>query len=552
MRARCLALETSLLFLLFGCGGGSGNVTTPPSATSFTIGGTVAGLAGSGLVLQDNGGNDLPIPASGPFTFSTTVVNGAAYKVTVHTQPSGPGQRCGINNGIGTVTGNVTDVQVSCTTPSHQWAWMGGGQFVSQPGVYGSKGTAAPTNIPGAREASVTWIDPNGNAWLFGGVGYYAAGKTADYLNDLWNYSNGEWTWISGDQAPDPQGSYGVLGTASSSNAPPAREYALSWADSSGNLWLFGGQGASRNIGYTWLNDLWKFSHGEWTWVAGSNLPNQTSVYGTLGATSASSAPGGRLEAMNWIDSSGSLWLFGGIDVNLLSSGGSSRMQNDLWKFDGSAWTWMGGSNDPTTSQAGIYGTQGAPNPANMPGARVLGATWTDATGNLWLFGGYGLDSVGTTGSLNDLWKYSKGQWTWVGGSNLANQFGSWGTQGVPDPSNLPSSRGDAMVWVDSAGAVWLFGGSGNDTTGNDGPLNDLWMYKNSQWTWVNGSHLAQQAAQYGTLAQPSSTTAPGGCASYAGWVDNSDNLWLFCGYGNDSTGQVGVGYLNDLWKFEP
>jgi len=32
--------------------------------------------------------------------------------------------------------------------------------------------------------------------------------------------------------------------------------------------------------------------------------------------------------------------------------------------------------------------------------------SWSDASGNLWLFGGEGFDSTGTEGTLNDLWEY--------------------------------------------------------------------------------------------------------------------------------------------------
>ena len=66
-------------------------------------------------------------------------------------------------------------------------------------------------------------------------------------------------------------------------------------------------------------------------------------------------------------------------------------------------WAWMGGSN--TTSQRGVYGTKGVPDAANVPGARLDSISWTDNTGNLWLFGGYGCGSS-TFGYLNDLWRY--------------------------------------------------------------------------------------------------------------------------------------------------
>jgi hypothetical protein len=55
---------------------------------AFRIGGTISGLTGTGLVLN-NGGEDLAITGNGTFTFLTPVASGATYNVTVKTQPSG-------------------------------------------------------------------------------------------------------------------------------------------------------------------------------------------------------------------------------------------------------------------------------------------------------------------------------------------------------------------------------------------------------------------------------------------------------------------------------
>lgn len=41
-----------------------------------------------------------------------------------------------------------------------------------------------------------------------------------------------------------------------------------------------------------------------------------------------------------------------------------------------------------------------------MPGAREGAAAWTDNSGNLWLFGGYGYGADLFAGHLNDLWVY--------------------------------------------------------------------------------------------------------------------------------------------------
>ncbi|MHB8811829.1 MAG: beta-propeller fold lactonase family protein [Steroidobacteraceae bacterium] len=99
-----------------GGGGGGGGSNTPPPPTQYTIGGTVTGLSGTGLVLQDNGGDNLPVSASGSFTFASKVNSGATYSVTVMTQPSG--QTCTVSSGSGTASANVTSVAVACTASS--------------------------------------------------------------------------------------------------------------------------------------------------------------------------------------------------------------------------------------------------------------------------------------------------------------------------------------------------------------------------------------------------------------------------------------------------
>jgi len=85
-----------------------------------SVGGTVTGLAGSGLVLQDNGGDDLALSASGSFTFATRVASGTSYSATVEAQPTSPTQTCVVQNGSGTIGANdVTNVAVTCTTNTY-------------------------------------------------------------------------------------------------------------------------------------------------------------------------------------------------------------------------------------------------------------------------------------------------------------------------------------------------------------------------------------------------------------------------------------------------
>ncbi len=116
-----LVLIVSLVFS--GCGGGGGsssdpaNTTTNTGGTTFTIGGTVSGLTGAGLVLQNNAADDLAVAANGAFTFATAAADGSLYAVTVKTQPSG--QTCTVASGSGTVAAaNVTNIAVTCAAGS--------------------------------------------------------------------------------------------------------------------------------------------------------------------------------------------------------------------------------------------------------------------------------------------------------------------------------------------------------------------------------------------------------------------------------------------------
>jgi hypothetical protein len=105
-------------FLFSTYGGGDRVIAvqgfTPPAPT-YTVGGTVSGLTGTGLALQNNGGDTLPVAAAATaFTFATELEVGFSYVVNVSTQPTG--QTCTVSNGSGTISdANITDVAVTCT-----------------------------------------------------------------------------------------------------------------------------------------------------------------------------------------------------------------------------------------------------------------------------------------------------------------------------------------------------------------------------------------------------------------------------------------------------
>jgi len=399
-------------------------------------------------------------------------------------------------------------------------------------------------------------------------------------LNDLWEFNPVTQSWgvVAGsynvicstctnpgsDSGETGQpGIYGNKGTPSSNNIPGGRTQAQYWTDSSGNFWLLGGLGFDVNDQFGALDDLWEFSPStsEWTWVAGSNQANPATVPGKQGTAASSNTPGGRAEAFIWTDAHGNIWLFGGQGV--------SGYEDDLWQLNTSNHEWIyEGAGSGAGSYGGGYGIPGEP---PFPGTRTVGTSWTDSSGNLWLFGGSGLDFEGTNGGLNDIWELNPTtvQWTWVGGSAVANQPGIMGAQGAFSAQNIPAGRGSQINWIDKSGNVWLLGGTSFYSTESNGlalyQLNDLWEYNTSlqQWAWMGGSSVFpgyfDKNVSYGTFEASSPSNYPAGRIFGTGWTDLNGIMWLFGGSSYDSNGsQSGSSgytngtnwYLDDTWAY--
>jgi galactose oxidase-like protein len=330
------------------------------------------------------------------------------------------------------------------------------------------------------------------------------------------------------------------------------------------------------------LNDVWKCTPGlsvdatgagtsscPWTFVGGSTAGDTTGVYGTQGAPGG--VPGGRWAAATTMDAAGHFWLFGGQGVD---SAGTIGLLNDLWEYNPAAnqWTWIGPATSIVANQNGSYGTEGTGTGTTAPGGRQAGVLWADTSGNIWLFGGFGLDSAGTGNAgpppagaiLNDLWEFNitTKQWTWISGSNLANQTGTFGAQATGNLStgaaaDVPGSRWGAIGWSDAKSNLWFFGGWGYGTSTTDptGFLNDIWEYQQSsgQWIWWKGISNANQNGQYLSNGIPFVNNVVGARRGAAIWVpDALGYVTVFGGEGYDSSQGAPPGYLDDLWTYLP
>lgn len=496
---------------------------------------------------------------------STTTKPGSKVGPTSWTDATGKFWLFGGNGATGTPDNNKYANDLWTFSPAtSQWTWISGDSTINQPGVYGSKGVSDAGNKPGARFTATGWTDTSGNFFV------YAGSNGTGAFNDLWKFSSSssQWTWLWGDTIAGNQSIpvYGVKGVASDTTKPGyVPNGAGSWTDGSNNLWLSHG------------DVLWKYAqtNGQWIWVRGDTSTLIASgitypgSYGTQGVSSATNQPRARRYATTWTDASNQFWMYGGM-TDPGTSSGSFNSLNDLWKYDPSTrqWTWMNG--DSVLNKQPVYGTQGTPSAANTPGARRLAASWTDAAGNLWLFGGNANNASLNFGTrYSDLWKYtpSTGQWTWIKGSN--NTYGVYGTRGTSTATTYPGARFDATTWTDASGDMWLFGGDGyasNVLYSDKGKLNDLWKYTPStnRWTWVSGDVATSttsvpnsQPGVYGTKGVANASNKPGGRSGGSGWMDATGNLWLFGGRTNQNgyyqNGSTQREYdFNDLWKYTP
>lgn len=431
------------------------------------------------------------------------------------------------------------------------WAQMHGSGGSGALGWYGAKGVADALNTPSGRYQGAYWTDLQGNFWLFGGFHPYG------YSNDLWKYDVAalKWTWINGPQhINDQNGEWGTKGIPSTNNYPPARTFGPNcWTDNNGDLWLYGGFGFDKNNATGGLSDLWRYNiaSNSWTWIFGADTIGEGPNYGTINVTAPSNTPGGRVECKSgWVDDANNLWLFGGQDGQTANTGVSVR--NDLWKYNiaTNMWTWVKGPK--TLNSAGTFGTKGVETANNNPPARLSFTKWKGKDGNFYVFAG-GNNSI----SRNDLWRYNPvtNNWTWISGSNSANNTGTYNAKCNPQPTEYPRSRIEnqtvATTTKNCTEIFWSFGGF--KTISNTESFHDLWLYNltTSNWTWVSGGSNTNYPGNYGPLYIPNATNMIGSRGGVFIWSDTANNLWIFGGLTYDSTFSA-LGLKNDLWKFIP
>jgi hypothetical protein len=399
------------------------------------------------------------------------------------------------------------------------------------------------------KKGKAIWEDLNGNIWY-----YYNSGN----FDKLWKFNplTNMWTLvkqISNNSVTGP--TIGTFNNSDINNTVGPRINGLTGISNNNKLLLLGGNYASETG--NGFKDVWEYdiSSNIWKWIKGYSLNdnsiNAQKIIKFNGVIESENSPG-FIDGYNakW-EYNGDLYLYGVYDImfnshNTLSiTSGGKYFSKSIWKYHSNLKKWQViHSFDERSLQSSnwnpVYNTKGVEDENNYPSIRLplSPMSFADNNGNLYMFGGVHTYIAGYY--FNDLWKFniSTNRWVWISGTSTSNQSGIYGTQGVPNDTNMPGSREKGKTWSDSQGNLWLFGGKGYASS-TLSELNDLWKYDitSNQWTWVKGSNLTGQPEISAGLGISASNNTPPAIVNSLNWTDNSHNFWL---------------YINGaMWKFD-
>lgn len=145
-------------------------------------------------------------------------------------------------------------------------------------------------------------------------------------------------------------------------------------------IYLFGGQGRALGGAFGLLQDLyiWDESQQHWLLQGGSRAADVAAVFDGDGAW-----PGARLDCAAWGGPGGASFVFGGY-----GKADWPGYLSDLWKYNESGWTFVGG---PRSSNAfGEYPPIGQGSATSWPGGRRGMTVWQLELSTAYLFGGFG------------------------------------------------------------------------------------------------------------------------------------------------------------------
>eukprot|EP01119_Soliformovum_irregulare_P004948 TRINITY_DN1616_c0_g1_i2.p1 TRINITY_DN1616_c0_g1~~TRINITY_DN1616_c0_g1_i2.p1 ORF type:complete len:1428 (+),score=259.45 TRINITY_DN1616_c0_g1_i2:446-4729(+) len=349
------------------------------------------------------------------------------------------------------------------------WTWIGGSNMTNQAGVYGAKGIAASSNIPGGRYGAMATQTSNA-MYLFGGSAY------PTLFNDLWKlemWNDGQ-TCSANDEcfsghcvsgiccnsACDAYCATCATGICQSAEGltcdngkmktwkqrvllgPMPRVTDFCHHQMGDAMYLFGGiSGVSP---FPTTNALWRWDPIHFWTLVSNNTVNST-------------VPGARWGCTMWsYDSLGLIYVYGG---NVSPGSSATNTVNDLWTFNinNSNWSLVSASSSTNIGQLGVYSSSNRPDNLWKP------AMVSDSNGTAYIFGGQHR-TVGPDTDRMWRWQYPN-RWTWLAGTNT-NAY--W----LPNYTmpQSPGSRAEATLYFNpnNPNSLILVGGDSKDFSARD------------------------------------------------------------------------------------
>jgi hypothetical protein len=391
---------------------------------------------------------------------------------------------------------------------------------------------------------------------------YVGLGSSAnDAKVYLWNGTS--WTWVGG---------FGITGSYNAFTT--GYEAVYSMTNDGTNLYV--GFGSTAGDG-----DVWKLSGTTWTQIGGdasnSSWPAATietvismryvgnKLYAGLGTTA------GDAEVWSWNGTSWSkiggdgvnsswaastyegVYSFADDGTNLYAGLGASAGDNEVYKWNGTSWSKIGGdgvngsfTNTHTIVQSMIY--------ANNKLYTGLQAASNNA--EEWAYDGSSWDRIGG-GYINKSWGYlnlqdvevmvTSGDYLYAGtGNTVAGNAQVWrfdgatwqliGGQGV-NGSWAPTTYRGVLSMISSNGKLYV----GTGTVANDG---DVWEWDGSTWTQVGGDGIR---SGWGANFEEVDTLASFGGKLYAGLGSSANDaeIWVYDG---SNWSKMGGDSINSGW----
>ena len=340
---------------------------------------------------------------------------------------------------------------------------------------------------------------------VYAGIGNNIVGDA-----EVWKWDGSTWTKIGGD---------GVNGGW----ADQVYEEVTSLATDGTNL--YAGLGNSAGDG-----EVWKWDGSTWTKIGGDGVNGGWAV--------------------NTFENVPSLHYFGG---NLYAGLGASANDAEVWKWNGIAWTKIGGDsinggwttnyesvltleNDGTNLYAGLGISAG-----DAEVWRWNGSAWTqiggDGLNNSWntnyesvrsltYLAGNLYAGIGDSTTDAEVWRWNGTAWVQIGGDGLNN---SWNTNYesvyslANDGTNIYAGIGNS----DGDGEVWRWNGTAWVQIGGDG--------LNNSWATSDGDAVFSVISSLGTV--------------YAGTYNSGGGGYLYSWDGTDWT-SLGGQHINNSWGY--